>query len=120
MIIFELSYLVFCIFFAGLNNEWIQEGKKIKHGINGLIHLIAAAIGWAFWGWPVSVIILCNTRVLFDTCLNLFRGLPVDYVSPKPAAIMDKIEKKIFGNNGILPKIIYLVISAIMHVIYFI
>lgn len=120
MILYEIIYGLFCIFFAGINNEWIQDGKKIKHGLNGLLHASAAGIGWIFWGWPVAVIILCNTRVVFDISLNLFRGLPVDYVPAKPLSIVDKIEKWMFKGNGLLPKLVYLFVSAVCHVIYFV
>lgn len=120
MIIYELIYGLFCIFFAGINNEWIQEGKRIKHGWNGLLHIAVASAGWIIWGWPVAVIILCNTRVIFDISLNLFRELPIDYVSPKPVSIVDRVEKWVFKGNGLLPKLVYLFVSAVCHVIYFV
>ena len=118
MIVYELLYVVFCIILSNINAHLIKDGKKIYHWLNGLIHLVAAFIfGWLYW-WPGVIIILCNSRLFFDTLLNIFRGLPIDYVPLKASAITDKIEKKIFGMNGILPKVIYLAISIALNIIY--
>jgi len=54
--------------------------------------------------------------VVFNTTLNLMRGLPIDYVPTKPKALTDRIERALFGNNGIIPKILYIFISiAILY-----
>ena len=120
MIVFEILYIIFCIILSKINSDLIKDGKKIYHWLNGLIHLTAAFIfGWLYW-WPGVIIILCNSRVFFDALLNVFRGLPLDYVPLKPTALTDKIEKKIFGMNGILPKVIYLSISIALNIIYLI
>lgn len=117
MIIYELLYGLITVVFALLNKEWIEDGLKIKHGLNGLIHLVVASVGWVFWGFLCFWIILLNTRVIFDLSLNLFRGLPLGYVSPKPASIIDKLEKKVFGNDGLKPKLIYAGLSVLLHLI---
>jgi len=56
-------------------------------------------------------------RVAFDWMLNIFRKLPLDYVSKSPKAITDRIEKWIFGDDGFLPKAIYILISIIINVL---
>lgn len=119
MIILQISYALFCVALAKVNADMIEDGKKIKHFWNGLWHVITAIVGTIFWGWLVGIIILCEARVVFDTALNLFRGLPLDYVSIKPASIIDKAEKLIFGMNGILPKLLYLLIAGFLNFIYF-
>jgi hypothetical protein len=55
--------------------------------------------------------------VVFDTSLNSLRGLPLDYVAQKPKSIIDQIEKKVFGKNGILPKMVYLLIAITFTII---
>lgn len=109
-----LLYIPFCVFFAWLNAKWIADGKRIYHGINGAIHLIVAVLVGYFFGWRAGVAILFITRVFFDWGLNLFRGLPLGYVSLNPKSIVDRVEKALFKLNGILPKVIYLVIIVIL------
>lgn len=105
-----LLYAIFCVWFAWLNSEWIKKGKKVKHFWNGLIHLFAAVLSLYFSGWQLAISVLLTARVAFDWALNLFRGLGLGYVPLTPKSIADKVEKAVFGLNGILPKIIYIII----------
>jgi hypothetical protein len=82
--------------------------------MNGIIHLAAAAGAYFLFGWKGVVVILLVTRVVFDVSLNLMRGLPIDYVSKSPKSIVDKIEKWVFSGNGMIPKIIYLLLIIII------
>ena len=121
-----LLYIPFCVFFAWLNARWIAKGKKILHGINGSIHLFAAIIIGYSTKWQYGLAVLFITRLFFDVSLNIFRKLPVDYISPEVKAyknfwkaiwkgkVVDYVEYKIFGNNGYLPKIIYALIIVIL------
>lgn len=111
MIAVIFAYLVFVVILAWDNANRIDKDKTIKHWLNGLAHLSMAGILY-FVDWKLSVALLCLVRVTFDISLNLFRGLPINYVSPKPASGIDKIEKQIFGLNGYTPKIIYLIIAV--------
>lgn len=116
---FALFYIPFAIAFAWLNWYWIVKKRKSpKHFWNGLLHCVAAGI--AFWlaGWKAGVAVLFIARLVFDTALNLFRSLPVDYVSPEvrgytglrmaiqKGKVIDYIEWKLF-KNALVPKIIY-------------
>lgn len=110
-----ISYIPFCIALAWLNYYLIEvKDKRIYHSINGAIHILAAAAGWYLFSWEVGVAILFIARLFFDVSLNLFRGKPVDYVSPSPKSIVDKLEKKIFGQDGITPKIIYTICLIVL------
>lgn len=109
-----LLYGVFCIVFAWFNAYLIKKEKRIYHGINGALHLIAAGVIGYFYGWQLGVATLFIVRVCFDWSLNLFRGLPLGYVSLNPKSIVDKIEKSIFRLNGILPKLVYIVIIILL------
>lgn len=119
MIVYEILYALICVVFAKINANWIKEGKTIKHLYNGVLHIFFAVIGGIVWAWPVSAIILCNTRVIFDVSLNLFRGLPIDYIPMKAASIVDRAERAVFKTNGYLPKIIYILLSIVFHFYYF-
>lgn len=114
-IICQILYCLFCIGLAYIDYKKISQGKRINHFWNGLIHLTAAALCFFFFGWNISVALLLFARVFFDVSLNNFRGLALDYVSPNPKSIVDIWEKKIFGNDGLFPKILYLAIGVILQ-----
>lgn len=114
--IYLLSYAVFCIAFAWLNAVLIKANKRIYHGLNALLHIAAAVAGWYFWGWVIGVSILFVARLVFDTALNLFRGLPIEYVPRSPKSIVDKIEKKVFRGDGIMPKLTYLAAIVLLNI----
>lgn len=114
--IYPLLYIPFCIAFAYWNAILIKKGKRIYHALNGLLHLTVACLIGYFTHWEYGLATLCITRLFFDVALNLFRGLPIDYVSPKPKSIIDIAEKKIFGMDGFTPKVIYLVATIVLFV----
>lgn len=117
MLIFQISYSLFCVFFAYLNSTWIKEGKKIKHFWNGLIHITASIAAFIFLGWQTSIAILFIARLVFDTSLNLWRGLGIAYVPLSPKSIIDKYEKIVFNGDGVIPKILYLFIIIVLNFI---
>lgn len=122
----QIVLIVFCIFFAYANYRAIRIDARIRHAINGVF--VSAFIGFfaveyyklhGFWYSLKYVFInLLLARAIFDTFLNLFRfhklGIKsaINYVSLKPTSIVDKFEKKVFGYNGILPKVIYLILAV--------
>lgn len=103
-----LPYLAFCVVLAYDNSQRIKAGKRIYHGLNGALHLLATGATFWAYGWNDSLSLLLSVRVVFDVSLNLFRGLGIGYVSPKPKSWIDKAEKWVFRNDGITPKIVYL------------
>lgn len=109
--IYLIAYALFCISFAYLNWYLIEvKDLDIYHGANGGLHIVAAIAGGYYFGWQIGVAVLFVARVVFDVALNLFRGKAIDYVSPSPKSIVDKIEKKLFKQDGVTPKIIYILI----------
>lgn len=85
--------------------------KPIRHGINFAVYAIfVAGLIWSMhMPWWMAIIFcinaFCNRQLFFDIPLNLKRGLKWDYVTSAdpPAAIMDRIEIKIFGRDGKTP-----------------
>lgn len=116
-LLFQMIYAGWVIFFAYMNKLWIQSDSGFRHWANAIAHLSAAGFAGIHFGWQYGVAILFLVRALFDGTLSLFRGLSFDYVSPKPKSIVDQWEKKVFGMNGLLPKVIYLAIAIILNLI---
>jgi hypothetical protein len=102
-----IIYTLFCILFAWFNSIQIAKGLRIWHGLNGAIHLTTAIYFGLAVHPAMGLSILLIARLFFDVSLNLFRGLPIDYVPQEPKSIVDKIEIFLFEDNGWLPKIIY-------------
>lgn len=114
---YHLPYLLFCVWLAYDNSDRIADGRKIHHALNGSLHLAAAGIMYYIKGWQDAISLLLLVRVVFDSSLNLFRGLSLGYVSPKPKSWVDKIEAAVFNKNGLLPKLIYLIIVICLQTI---
>lgn len=112
----SLAYAVICIVMAWINAYYIKKGRRIYHGVNGAVHLVLWIAVAAIAGWRVLVMPFIG-RLVFDTSLNLFRGLKINYVSANPLSIVDRLEKAVFGLNGYAPKIIYIIIIIIAYVV---
>lgn len=119
--IYQIAYVLFCIFLAYHNGKLIKKDKSINHKLNGILHLVC----WvAIYLLSKSVVLLIIMpflgRLFFDTALCLFRGLRWDYVSPwvkqgRPqSSVTDRIEWKIF-KSGKWPKIVYAVIVIALN-----
>jgi hypothetical protein len=83
----------------------ILKQKYIAHGVNFAAYAVATGlVVWvAGYDWK-TIILFCisafaNRQLSFDIPLNLRRGLPWYYQSAAnpPKALMDKIERKLFG-----------------------
>lgn len=105
MLGFKLFYL---LFFAGLNilhayhdSCRIKEGKRIYHGLNGLFHiLIVIPIYLHLKDWFFIIGIFSLRRIVFDTTLNLFRGLRFDYISSTTTSIIDRLSYRFQSKAG--------------------
>lgn len=108
--------------FAFINYYLIEEkDAKIFHGLNGLLHLLWWGAVWYFTrDWWLVAACPFTGRLLFDTVLNVLRKKGIGYVSPAPKSILDRIEKAVFGNNGILPKVLYAIVVIILVVLHYV
>jgi hypothetical protein len=106
-----IYYAVFCILLAFVNYRVIKKGLRVYHSLNGLCHAIAFFLLWHFVDIQTALAGLFMARVVFDVCLNKFRGLPIDYVPQKPKSIIDQLEKKVF-RDGLTPKLVYVLVMA--------
>jgi hypothetical protein len=106
-----IYYFLFCILLAYINYRVIKKGLRVYHALNGLCHAIAFFALWHFYNIQTALAGLFMARVVFDVCLNKFRGLPIDYVPQKPKSIIDQLEKKVF-KDGLVPKLVYVLFMA--------
>jgi hypothetical protein len=94
-----LLKLLIALVYAGLNILHakydairISQHKRIYHGINGLVHVILVGIVYLFIKDLFFTIgLLALRRIVFDTALNLFRGLRFDYISSTTTSIIDRL-----------------------------
>ena len=103
--IFIFLYQAFVIWLAIKNAKWsnTKDEWKIKHWLNGLIHLAVSGLIGYFFGWNLAFSNLIFTRIVFDTTMNIRRDLSLGYVSPDPESKLDQAEKwivlKLAGKN---------------------
>lgn len=93
--IWILIYQVFVVWLAYKNADWSnpEEEWKIKHWLNGLLHISASCYIWFCCEWNLGLANLLFIRVVFDTAYNIFMRNGLGYVTPDPESIIDKIEK---------------------------
>lgn len=95
----KLLEISLVIIYAALNilhakhDAWrIFDGRRIYHGINGLVHIIILIPVYFYTkDWFFVIGLLSLRRIVFDTALNLFRGLRFDYISSTTTSIIDRL-----------------------------
>jgi len=103
-----LLKLIIALIYAGLNilhakhDAWrIFDGRRIYHGINGLVHvLILIPVYFYTKEWFFVIGLLSLRRIVFDTALNIFRGLRFDYISATTTSIIDRLSYNIQKRYG--------------------
>ncbi len=101
----HIVLVVFNIINSRIDAYRILKHKSIAHGINFTVYtLIVTAIILAGDYDVKTSVLFCfaaffNRQLSFDIALNIRRGLPWYYQSMAnpPQAIMDRIERKLFG-----------------------
>lgn len=100
--------LLLALVYAGLNilhakhDAWrIFDGRRIYHGINGLVHVIIVGVVFLFTReWFFVIGLLSLRRIVFDTALNIFRGLRFDYISSTTTSIIDRLSYNVQKRYG--------------------
>lgn len=92
----------------------ISRGKKILHGINGLIYILAVVPAYIITDdlYLVAGLFVIR-RLVFDVSLNLFRGLPYNYTSKTTTSITDRLLYGLQNKLGIVYYLI-LVVSIVL------
>lgn len=116
LVIPQLVYAVWCVFFAYMNYRLIEVlNERVLHGINGIFHVITCMYFFFEVDPLMGLAMFFSARVVFDTSLNLMRKRGIGYVPVNPKSIFDKAEKWAFRNNGIVPKIVYTITATILN-----
>jgi hypothetical protein len=83
-------YILLNIALAYIDAWKISKHKSIKHGLNAFIYcLLISPTILISWTYPIGLLAL--RRIIFDTSLNLFRGLPFDYISKSTTSVIDRL-----------------------------
>lgn len=110
-----LSYTFILILFAYLNKQEIHDkNKRIYHGINGALHMTICIYCFLEYCWETGFSMVLLARLVFDSCLNVFRKKGIDYVPLEPKALTDQLEQFIFGMNWWKPKLTYVISLVVL------
>ena len=90
-----ISYAIVNILLAKHDALKISRQQKIEHGTNALIYLaLISPVIYVTQSLVFLIGLLALRRVVFDTALNLFRGLKHDYISATTTSIIDRLSYK--------------------------
>jgi hypothetical protein len=106
-----LTKLILLALFTCINialaryDAWkIKHNKWIYHGINAMVYLILLIYPYILTkDWLFIIGLLSLRRIVFDTALNLFRGLRFDYISSTTTSIIDRLSYKFQAKYGYIP-----------------
>lgn len=100
-LILSLVFVVINIGLAYIDSVRIKQGKHIYHGVNGAIYGALTLIGYLFIHDLFVIPAMLVLRIpVFNTSLNLFRGLPYNYTSKTTTSIIDRITYGIIERVG--------------------
>jgi hypothetical protein len=69
----------------------IKNNIRIRHAINALIYVGLILLFWK-WLTIAKILGILLLRIpIFNTALNVFRGIPADYLSKTTTSIIDQI-----------------------------
>jgi hypothetical protein len=103
-----ISLLLLVLFIAvniGLAkfDAWrIKNGVRIRHAINAIVY---SGLILIFWKWLTiyKVLGILLLRIpIFNISLNLFRGLPTNYLSKSTTSIIDQIMNPFINKVGFM------------------
>ena len=94
MVEFILAFLYTCInvFLARIDAYKIKLGIHIKHGMNAGVYILLCGIAlYVTRDLYFFVALMFLRKIVFDTFLNIFRGLPYNYASKTTTSIIDRL-----------------------------
>lgn len=107
MLLKAITVLLFTGIFiclAAYDANRIKSGKRIYHGLNGLVTLLLILPAYIVTHqWFFIIGLLSLRRIVFDTALNIFRGLRFDYISSSTTSIIDKLSYRFQAKYGYVP-----------------
>jgi hypothetical protein len=94
-----------------------QHLTNIKHGWWGAAYLaIIGVSSLLLHSWVLMIASLFIRKFVFDLSLNLFRNLPLFYVSTRPKSIIDRMHNYIFGYRSEIYMSIYFMVIIVLNI----
>jgi hypothetical protein len=94
-------FIVINITLAKYDSWKIANHKWIYHGVNAVVYLLLLIYPYILTkDWFFVIALLSLRRIVFDTALNLFRGLRFDYISSTTTSIIDRLSYKFQAKYG--------------------
>ena len=113
-----IVYSLLNIMLAHRDAVKIYNNQRIKHGLNALFYVLMLVPVFAvLQDWLIIIGLLAVRRIVFDTALNLFRGLRCDYVSSTTTSILDKMSYKFQSKYGYIPYYLIFLIIVLLSII---
>jgi hypothetical protein len=105
-----ILFVLINIALAQWDADLIKVGKRIRHGINGIIYLVLIGTVFYFFKnyWLIAALIFTRL-IFFNIFLNYFRGGGILYMPTTPKSIADKIANFVFFKNALIMYLVYLV-----------
>lgn len=112
LIILYVFYIFANIGLADVDANKIKNNETINHTKNALVYLgmllpayIIVYSEFKDFIYPAIICLafLCLRKFVFDTALNILRGLPADYISTKTTSKIDQFTLKIQQKIGYWP-----------------
>jgi len=106
-----LVKLAIAFLFVGMNlilayhdAERIKLHLRIYHGLNALLYILLLLPVYLYLkDWFFIIGLLSLRRVVFDTALNIMRGLRFDYISSTTTSIIDRLSYRFQAKYGYFP-----------------
>lgn len=104
------------VLLAWSDTNKIKNNEPISHDINAVIYVVIVFCFCLISHDPVNAISYLAIRIpLFNTSLNLFRGLPYDYHPKKPESFVDKCGSYVIDMFGYDNYNLFLILIAIIY-----
>lgn len=114
----EIILIFINVAMAAYHADLIKDGRRINHALWGGLYLaVAGLFSWLNHSWILLIASLFIRKVFFDLSLNLFRELPLFYVSSDPESMIDKWHNKHFGKNSELYMVIYFLVIVFLNIL---
>jgi hypothetical protein len=104
----QLIFLAGNLWMAYYHSQLIKANKPIKHGYWAALYLFAVLVWSVIFGWLYAPLLILQRGVVFSPALNLFRRLPINYISSSTTSVIDRIEMWLFKTNWYKREVYYL------------
>lgn len=103
------------ILLAYIDATLIKRGQHINHAFNALFYSLLLIFAFLSGASILQVIAVTVIRIpVFNTALNIFRGLRYDYVSEHPESIIDQLANPIIETFGYDNYNLFLILISIL------